>query len=117
MLRNETSLNTQQQNATMPYVPGYEEDGLLQSLNITYQDIEPLADDCTKIYVWHTRTEKVPPAPRIHTDYENLLRNSNLPFLETQLFLEDLEAPPDESVPKGQKQAPAKPAGAQNAKK
>lgn len=28
------------------------------SLLITKEELEPLADNCTKVYVWHTRTEK-----------------------------------------------------------
>lgn len=28
------------------------------SLLITKDELEPLADNCTKVYVWHTRTEK-----------------------------------------------------------
>jgi len=42
-----------------PDVPrGYIESSLLQTIT-TIQDIEPKAENCTKIYVWHTRTEKV----------------------------------------------------------
>lgn len=28
------------------------------SLLTTKEELEPLADNCTKVYVWHTRTEK-----------------------------------------------------------
>ncbi|XP_068249588.1 galactosylgalactosylxylosylprotein 3-beta-glucuronosyltransferase P-like isoform X2 [Palaemon carinicauda] len=44
--------------AKMPYSPGYEETGFLDSLNITMNDVEFVADNCTKIYVWHTKTVK-----------------------------------------------------------
>lgn len=37
---------------------GYEEDYFLQSLNVTLEDLEPLADGCSKVLVWHTQTEK-----------------------------------------------------------
>ncbi|KAL7643435.1 UNVERIFIED_CONTAM: hypothetical protein RMT77_005417 [Armadillidium vulgare] len=48
-------------NATMPYRAGYEEDGFLKSLGISLNDIEPKAENCTKILVWHTKTTKNKP--------------------------------------------------------
>ncbi|XP_073513422.1 galactosylgalactosylxylosylprotein 3-beta-glucuronosyltransferase 1 isoform X1 [Phyllobates terribilis] len=36
---------------------GYQESSLLREL-VTLNDLEPKADNCTKILVWHTRTEK-----------------------------------------------------------
>jgi hypothetical protein len=30
-------------------VSGYEEDYFLQSLNVTFEELEPLADDCTQV--------------------------------------------------------------------
>ena len=49
-------------NASMPFWAGYEEDVFLQSLDLKLSDFEPLADDCTKVLVWHTKTvsEKTP---------------------------------------------------------
>lgn len=49
-------------NATMPYKAGYEEDEFLKSLDIKIQDIEPKANNCTEILVWHTQTKntKIP---------------------------------------------------------
>ncbi|XP_041987602.1 galactosylgalactosylxylosylprotein 3-beta-glucuronosyltransferase S-like [Aricia agestis] len=44
--------------ANMPYIAGHEEDRFLVSLNLKMNDIEPLADNCTKILVWHTKTVK-----------------------------------------------------------
>lgn len=44
--------------AEMPYIAGYEETGFLNNLHVTIDDIEFLADNCTKIYVWHTHTQK-----------------------------------------------------------
>ena len=32
-------------------ISGYEEDYFLQSLNVTYEDLEPLADGCTQVKV------------------------------------------------------------------
>lgn len=44
-------------NATMPFKAGYEEDGFLKSLKpLTLRDIEPLADNCTRVLTWHTQT-------------------------------------------------------------
>ncbi|XP_064600134.1 galactosylgalactosylxylosylprotein 3-beta-glucuronosyltransferase 3-like isoform X2 [Liolophura sinensis] len=36
---------------------GYQESELLRHI-VTMEELEPLADQCTKILVWHTRTEK-----------------------------------------------------------
>lgn len=47
-----------QPRVTMPYVAGHEEDGFLKSLNIEQEDIEPLANGCSEVLVWHTRTHK-----------------------------------------------------------
>ena len=33
----------------MPFTPGYEEDGFLKSLGLKKDDLEPLADNCTKV--------------------------------------------------------------------
>lgn len=45
-------------DAIMPYIAGYEEDKFLRSLDLQLEDIEPLADNCSKVLVWHTRTTK-----------------------------------------------------------
>lgn len=45
-------------SATMPYIVGLEEDGFLLSLGVNIEDIEPLADNCSKVFVWHTKTAK-----------------------------------------------------------
>ncbi|PAV61636.1 hypothetical protein WR25_00664 [Diploscapter pachys] len=37
---------------------GYQESHFLSSLNLLPSDLQPLAQNCTKAYVWHTRTEK-----------------------------------------------------------
>ncbi|XP_077291573.1 galactosylgalactosylxylosylprotein 3-beta-glucuronosyltransferase I-like isoform X2 [Arctopsyche grandis] len=49
---------------------GYQESEILRQL-ITKDELEPLADKCTKVYVWHTRTEK----PKMNE--ENKLRAKN----------------------------------------
>ncbi|RWS04304.1 glucuronosyltransferase sqv-8-like protein [Dinothrombium tinctorium] len=43
-------------NATMPYKVGYEEDYFIQSLDLSLSDLEPKAENCTQVYVWHTKT-------------------------------------------------------------
>ncbi|XP_062588128.1 galactosylgalactosylxylosylprotein 3-beta-glucuronosyltransferase 3-like isoform X1 [Saccostrea cucullata] len=40
---------------------GYQESTILKLLDVTMADLEPRADKCTKILVWHTRTEKYNP--------------------------------------------------------
>ncbi|CAK5067689.1 unnamed protein product [Meloidogyne enterolobii] len=37
---------------------GFMESHFLQSLDIKREDLEPLAMHCTKVFVWHTRTQK-----------------------------------------------------------
>ncbi|XP_063625034.1 galactosylgalactosylxylosylprotein 3-beta-glucuronosyltransferase I-like isoform X1 [Cydia splendana] len=36
---------------------GFQESEILKYV-VTQQELEPLADNCTKVYVWHTRTQK-----------------------------------------------------------
>lgn len=45
-------------NATMPYKAGYEEDAFLKSIGLKIDEIEPKANDCTDVFVWHTQTTK-----------------------------------------------------------
>lgn len=53
-------------NVTMPFRAGYEEDEFLKSLGLKMQDIEPKANNCTEILVWHTQTKNnKPPKIRI----------------------------------------------------
>uniref|UniRef100_A0AC34R3S2 Galactosylgalactosylxylosylprotein 3-beta-glucuronosyltransferase n=1 Tax=Panagrolaimus sp. JU765 TaxID=591449 RepID=A0AC34R3S2_9BILA len=55
-----TSLVIQNPDAKFSYdVPrGYQESHFLTSLGLTRMDLEPKAEFCSKVYVWHTRTEK-----------------------------------------------------------
>ncbi|XP_071081021.1 galactosylgalactosylxylosylprotein 3-beta-glucuronosyltransferase 1-like [Haliotis cracherodii] len=46
---------------------GFQESHILQRLHISLNDLEPLADNCTKVLVWHTRTEK----PRTDAEARN----------------------------------------------
>lgn len=45
-------------NATMPYRAGYEEDEFLKSIGLKLSHIEPKANNCSEILVWHTQTKK-----------------------------------------------------------
>ncbi|XP_037083747.1 galactosylgalactosylxylosylprotein 3-beta-glucuronosyltransferase P-like [Pollicipes pollicipes] len=54
----------QNPEAEMPYKAGYEEDGFLKALNIGRDELEPLANNCSQILVWHTQTQKVEPFER-----------------------------------------------------
>ncbi|XP_026500730.2 galactosylgalactosylxylosylprotein 3-beta-glucuronosyltransferase S-like [Vanessa tameamea] len=46
------------ETANMPFIAGHEEDRFLVSLDLKVEDIEPLAANCTKVLVWHTKTVK-----------------------------------------------------------
>ncbi|XP_063600681.1 galactosylgalactosylxylosylprotein 3-beta-glucuronosyltransferase P-like [Penaeus indicus] len=70
----------------MPYSVGFEEDGFLKALNFSPGDIEPLADNCTKIMVWHTRTVKSLPAVKM-PDSDKVLK-TNLRRLRSQMVFQ-----------------------------
>lgn len=69
-------------NASMPFSPGYEEDGFLKSLQIKQADIQLKADNCTKLLVWHTQTKKNVPADKVDVVRYN---NTNLMQLKNQI--------------------------------
>ncbi|XP_037800469.1 galactosylgalactosylxylosylprotein 3-beta-glucuronosyltransferase P-like isoform X2 [Penaeus monodon] len=71
--------------ASMPFVPGYEEDGMLRSLNITMNEVEFVADNCTKVYAWHTRTGPIAPASRSILDSK--YNDTNLRVLREKIHL------------------------------
>ncbi|KAF0302717.1 Galactosylgalactosylxylosylprotein 3-beta-glucuronosyltransferase P [Amphibalanus amphitrite] len=77
------TLLKQRPNATMPYRAGYEEDGFLKELGVTREDLQPLADECSQILVWHTRTEKVAP---IRSADLNKFQGSNIVALMDHLL-------------------------------
>ncbi|XP_069959070.1 galactosylgalactosylxylosylprotein 3-beta-glucuronosyltransferase P isoform X2 [Cherax quadricarinatus] len=70
----------------MPYNVGFEEDGFLKALKIKPEDIEPLADNCTKILVWHTRTVKSLPALKM-PDSDKVTK-TNLNHLKSQMVFQ-----------------------------
>ena len=43
---------------SMPYLARQEETIFLENLNLTLEDIEPLANNCTEVLVWQTQTVK-----------------------------------------------------------
>ncbi|XP_058125804.1 galactosylgalactosylxylosylprotein 3-beta-glucuronosyltransferase S isoform X2 [Anopheles coustani] len=60
-------------NATMPFKAGYEEDEFLKSIGLKLEDIEPKANNCTEILVWHTQTKgSKAPTVRISMDRQKL---------------------------------------------
>ncbi|CAB3363340.1 Hypothetical predicted protein [Cloeon dipterum] len=63
----------QRPKATMPYKPGYEEDGFLKSLApLEPKELELLANGCTEILVWHTQSKKNSPSAAINaTQYKD----------------------------------------------
>ncbi|XP_044764782.1 galactosylgalactosylxylosylprotein 3-beta-glucuronosyltransferase P isoform X2 [Coccinella septempunctata] len=66
--------------AEMPFKPGYEEDGFLKSLNpFEPYEIELMADNCTKILVWHTQAKRNEPSQPLDFAKYN---NTNLVLLK-----------------------------------
>ncbi|CAG7819880.1 unnamed protein product [Allacma fusca] len=68
----------------MPFTPGYEEDRFLQNLGINLSQIEPKANNCTQIYVWHTQTKKNKPPVKVN---ETLFGDSNIMTLYQQIAM------------------------------
>lgn len=68
----------------MPYKAGYEEDSFLKSIGLKIDDIEPKANDCSEVYVWHTQTTKTK-APLIKVSKDTLERSKSnlLPLLNS----------------------------------
>jgi len=57
---------------------GYQESHLLSGLGVSVSDLEPKADRCTKVYVWHTRTEKT----KLTATEREKFRSDNLSSVE-----------------------------------
>uniref|UniRef100_A0A6A7G4T9 Galactosylgalactosylxylosylprotein 3-beta-glucuronosyltransferase n=2 Tax=Hirondellea gigas TaxID=1518452 RepID=A0A6A7G4T9_9CRUS len=77
-------------DVSMPYRAGGEEEGYLKSLHISYSDIEFKANDCTKIYVWHTRTSS--PSKGSRMVMHSLYDTTNIRKLQADIVIE----PPNE---------------------
>ncbi|XP_037804625.1 galactosylgalactosylxylosylprotein 3-beta-glucuronosyltransferase P-like [Penaeus monodon] len=67
-------------NASMPFKAGREETGFLESLKISTADIEFKADNCSKIYVWHTQTVDIYVSPRFKF-LQKKYKNTNVGIL------------------------------------
>lgn len=72
----------------MPYKAGYEEDAFLRSINLKIEDIEPKANDCTEVFVWHTRTTKTK-APTIRIS-KDVLDSTNTNLEHLMKFLDEM---------------------------
>ncbi|XP_071534977.1 galactosylgalactosylxylosylprotein 3-beta-glucuronosyltransferase P-like [Panulirus ornatus] len=72
-------------DAKMPYKAGREETGFLTSLQIEPQDLEFVAENCTKIYVWHTKTQKNQRSSRMILDPK--YDGTNLRQLQTHMII------------------------------
>jgi len=72
-------------NASMPYWVGHEEDEFIKSLGVEYQDLEPRANNCQEILVWHTKTvsEKSP---------NLVLRASQFPYSNLPSLIQSMAA-------------------------
>ncbi|XP_076335235.1 galactosylgalactosylxylosylprotein 3-beta-glucuronosyltransferase S-like isoform X2 [Tachypleus tridentatus] len=72
------SLLKKHKNPSMPYRLGYLEDGFLKSLHVKMGDLEPKANNCTEVLVWHTKTlsKKMPSWENVKK--ENSFTQSNL---------------------------------------
>lgn len=75
-------------NATMPYKAGYEEDAFLKSIGLKIDEIEPKANDCSEVFVWHTQTTKTK-APLIKVA-EEVLENTKSNLLALLKKLNDM---------------------------
>lgn len=73
-------------NVTMPFKAGYEEDEFLKSIGLRMQDIEPKANNCTEVLVWHTQTKNnKPPKIRVSSGALQNDKAQNLGVLLKQL--------------------------------
>lgn len=69
--------------ANMPFVAGHEEDRFLVSTGLKLEEIEPLANNCSRVLVWHTRTSKHT-KPVIQVDFD-VLEKEQLPHFAALL--------------------------------
>jgi len=71
--------------ATFPAQVSYLEEGFVRSLGVSREELEPRADHCTRVWVWHTRTEKAH-APKLEHLHEGDYGDTNLPELYSRLY-------------------------------
>lgn len=70
--------------ATFPAQVSYLEEGFVQSLEVKKEDLEPRAEQCTRVWVWHTRTERAS-TPKLDHIREGGWTDTNLPKLYSGL--------------------------------
>ena len=68
----------------MTYWNGHEEDSFLQSIGTELSDLEPKADNCQEVLVWHTKTKKAQ-IPLLNFKYIDQVNNENLQGLVDDL--------------------------------
>lgn len=71
--------------ATFPAVVSYLEEGFVRSLGVPREELEPRAEMCSRVWVWHSRTEKAHLPKREHLQ-EGDWDDTNLPQLYSNLF-------------------------------
>lgn len=65
-------------------ISGYEEDAFLKSIGLKIEEIEPKANDCTEVFVWHTQTTKTKaPIVKIARDLLEHTKSNLLSLLNT----------------------------------
>ena len=69
----------------MPFTPGYEEDGFLRQLDVQPSDAQPLANNCTIVMVWHTKTHTSKGPADTNLTRTKKFKNSNLATLLASL--------------------------------
>ena len=65
--------------------PGYQETTFVEDLKITIADIEALAENCTQVLVWHTKTMKSSIGDFSPKLYADVLRGTNIEVLAKNL--------------------------------
>jgi len=71
--------------ATFPAKVSFLEEGFVRSLGVAKEELEPRAEQCTRVWVWHTRTEKAH-APKLEHLHEGDYGDTNLPELYSRLY-------------------------------
>ena len=73
------------QKSTRSLQVSFLEEGFVRSLSVPVGELEPLAEGCTKVWVWHTRTERAATPKREHIADINW-QHTNLNDLYSNLY-------------------------------
>lgn len=73
--------------ANFPSSIGYEEDGFLKSLQFQVDQINPIAQNCTQLFVWHTKSVLASEANTTNMQTVSGYEQSNLPSIYDKLTL------------------------------